>query len=504
MSLASRFRALADMIDHIEGRDSVDVEDASVLQEQSDPGELRAVLELTAELSSAPVSQPESSAESAVSQAQSADETPEDTSSESENGTGTEPADPEIDLGVVVEETTGLGDFAMQNLRDIGIETVTDIRAATAEELAEAGRVGPKTAARLKDQAEAFDRERHEDDDGGQSFTDLEERVIDVLDERGELTSSEIQTLTDSSQHVFNIIDQLQTAGHVVARQDPRDRRRNLYRLDGADLTVTADSEVPGEQDESDDAEESAGDADDEADPSTGVTTAAESNSTSGSSSQAEGEGEGEGEGEDTNSGTDSEKSYPRECGCGETCAGTLEYHVHRLEEHGDTSAELDFLEPGAFESIVADAESVGEVIEACSWSRERTLRLLGIYGLSDVVGGSTDISDINAVEFEGVGSKNDSTATDDGDEQVATADGGQSPPSQRIDLDQFGVGRSDLIEAITGAQTIHQIRRELHHLSRDDIVELLDTLGYLDQFQSGRPSVDHRAVKQRIAEVSA
>jgi len=85
----------------------------------------------------------------------------------------------------------------------------------------------------------AIHQARTHDDDGdaGESQADdtepsLEARIVDILDEHGELPSSEIELLLEtSSDHYRNVLSSLKRDGRVETRSDPEDRRRNLYRL---------------------------------------------------------------------------------------------------------------------------------------------------------------------------------------------------------------------------------------------------------------------------------
>jgi len=81
------------------------------------------------------------------------------------------------------------------------------------------------------------------DADQDDDATTLEERIVDVLDEHGELPSSEIKLLLEtSSEHYRNVLQSLRREGRVATRQDPDDRRRNLYRLvDEADDPTDSD-----------------------------------------------------------------------------------------------------------------------------------------------------------------------------------------------------------------------------------------------------------------------
>jgi len=93
-----------------------------------------------------------------------------------------------------------------------------------------------------------------------------------------------------------------------------------------------------------------------------------------------------------------------RSCSCGETFADSLEYRIHRTEDHGKPQGTLGHLEPGEFEETVNDVGGVQELGDELGFSTERTLRILNVYGLEDAVGpGDVEISDVNDFEFDGV-----------------------------------------------------------------------------------------------------
>jgi len=65
------------------------------------------------------------------------------------------------------------------------------------------------------------------------------------------------------------------------------------------------------------------------------------------------------------------------------------------------------------------------------------------------------------------------------------------------------GNGQSALIDAITGAQTVHQVRREIHHLSRDQVTDVLEVLGFHEELKKGRSKRDYDAVERTVREVT-
>jgi hypothetical protein len=207
------------------------------------------------------------------------------------------------------------------------------------------------------------------------------------------------------------------------------------------------------------------------------------------------------------------EETFPRECHCGATLGDSLQLAIHRTEEHEVPQSTLDHLEPGEFEEIVEDADGVQDVVAEVSWSTERTLRMLGIYGLDDVVGaGDRELSDVTDVEFEGVdaGAGAGSESEGEADGQSRAADGGQAlatngggQESATIDLEELGVTRDELVDAVANAQTVHQVRREMHHLSRDQVTDVLEVLGFHEELKTGGSKRDHDAVERAVREVT-
>ena len=441
----------------------------------------------------------------------------------------TEPSEPEMEVAPIedlAEDIGGLGDIGVENLEGAGFETTADLEDATKGDLRDVGRIGTKIANQLllevadevhecpecdrrfptsrgrekhvsdihgeslqDDSADdgAADADQEESDAGGEEEgSSLEERIEAVLSDHGELPSTEIELLLEtSSEHYRNVLSRMQREDRVKSRQDPEDRRRNLYRLAGHE---------PEEQDGSDDAvESSSDDVDEKAD-----------------SSPDDDVDEVE---DDVSDGADEpepdEETFPRECHCGATLEDS-----HRTEEHEVPQSTLDHLGPGEFEEIVEDADGIQDVLAEVSWSTERTLRMLGIYGLEEVVGtGDRELSDVTDVEFEGVdagagaGSESESEADSrpqavDGD-QPLTVKGGGNQESATINLEELGVTRDDLVDAVANAQTVHQVRREMHHLSRDQVTDVLDTLGFLKGLKTGGSKRDYDTVERAVREVT-
>lgn len=334
------------------------------------------------------------------------------------------------------------------------------------------------------DDAPTTEEEEVEDDasstqDEEDDTPSVEGQVVDVLEEHGELSSADIEFYleTKSSQY-WNAIASMKRAGRIEARQDPEDRRRNLYRLvdedeedvDAEESTEDEDREVVDvvDEDDSEDEEDVAeeADVDDVEEP---------------------------------------EDTFPRECHCGATLNDTFELAIHRTEEHGVPQSTLGHLEPGEFETIVREADGIQDVVDDVGWSRGRTLRALGIYELTDVVGEHEDIEEQSEPAEV-------ATVTDGG----AGASVAESPPpteqlpeqseepddADAFDPGEYGLDREDLVAALTGAQTVYQVQRELR-FDRKTTSEILAGVGLLDQLSTGCPAITPREAETAVEGVA-
>jgi hypothetical protein len=90
-------------------------------------------------------------------------------------------------------------------------------------------------------------------------------------------------------------------------------------------------------------------------------------------------------------------KVIPDKCACGVACDGLLEWTVHRTEAHGIKQRRLDYLEPGEFPEIVASSETVAEAADRLGWRSTRVLRVIGVYGIDDLLfgDGRIELSDL-------------------------------------------------------------------------------------------------------------
>lgn len=298
----------------------------------------------------------------------------------------------------------------------------------------------------------------------------IEDRILNILEKEGEVSSSEVQLLLEtSSDHYRNKLSQLQRDGKVESRQDPDDGRRRLYRLAGDpvedddeeapeegdaengdtekdpfiaasrkarkqeqaqeseehDSGTSTEDDTPAQKSESEsearsvDLEEDA--ADDSPDQDAGDDVHVDADHEDKDADEQGDETTDDVEGDENES-----MGFPRDCHCGATLEDSLELAVHRTEVHGVPQGTLDHLDPGEFEEIVRDAATLQDILDATGWSPERTLRALGVYGLADVVGpDGIELSDLDDYEFEGIGQPTD---TPDPEADVIDESEGPSP----------------------------------------------------------------------------
>lgn len=313
-----------------------------------------------------------------------------------------------------------------------------------------------KSRAHADDEDESADAE---DDDGEPT---LEERIAALLEEHGELPSTEIKLLLEtSSEHYRNVLSSMQRADRVKSRQDPEDRRRSLYRL--------ADQEpddVDGEE------QDEAGEA---------------------SATRPE-DNESEGAGTEVNDEVPYE-SFPRECHCGVTLEDSLELAIHRTEEHDTPQAALGRLEPGEFKSIVEEADALADVVDEVGWSPEKTLRVIGFYDLDDAVGHGAETTVAEESAAADGGPEPDDTEPAPVEESVET-------DTETLDLADYGTGRDELVDALEGSQTIHHVQRHLN-LDRETTMEILSELRLLEKMSGGGPPLTLRDAENAVREVT-
>lgn len=297
--------------------------------------------------------------------------------------------------------------------------------------------------------------------------TTPEDAIVAALDDAVELSTRDLLEQIDiTKSSLYNHLSQLQADDTIQARPDPDHGNRKLFSLPGYDPDVEDDGVEEDHETEPEDTNADNGDDDDD---------------------------EPDGDGGDY-------YPYPRECiECGEvTVKNSFEEAIHRTEVHGTTQSSLDYMEPGEFETAVEAADSVGEIADALGWSYERSMRGLGVYGLADVVGGDVELSDITDFDFDGIGD-DDASATSAKATDAATADGGAEPSRPSLDVD---VDPGALADAIVRAQSVHQVRREFQHLSRDRLEEVLEAVGYLEDLKRGGFNPERDAVIERVKKV--
>lgn len=185
------------------------------------------------------------------------------------------------------------------------------------------------------------------------------------------------------------------------------------------------------------------------------------------------------------------EREWSRCARCDTSFDDTLEYAIHRTEQHDAPQSELGNLEPGEFESIVEDADSFPEVVDAVGFSSERVLRMLGIYGFEDFVAdidGMTSAGPAPDPEVEQVLEEieDDADETDDAPDVDAGVDREESEAARiarEHDLD-----RHDIADAIADAQAPLHVHRELG-IDREVAADLCRALDVYDE-QSGTVKV--------------
>jgi hypothetical protein len=313
--------------------------------------------------------------------------------------------------------------------------------------------------------ADEADKSADEENDGEPT---LEQRIAALLEEHGELPSTEIELLLEtSSDHYRNVLSSMQRAGRVKSRQDPEDRRRNLYRLaDQEPADVDGEEQDEADVQDATDAEEAEND---------------------------------ETDADDASDDEASDESFPRECHCGATLEDSLELAIHRTEEHDAPQANLAHLEAGEFETIVREADGLQDVIDEVGWSSEKTLRVIGMYDLGDALGRAEepDVDEAPAT-IDGGPEADDSepTTAEDYTEEPVEAD----TPS--LDLADYGTSRDELVDALEGSQAIYHVQRDLR-LDRDATTELLDELGLLEKFTGGCRPISPGDAESAVKEVA-
>jgi hypothetical protein len=323
-----------------------------------------------------------------------------------------------------------------------------------------------------------------DDDDDGEELTASAIAIVDALEEHGEMTTDEMAERAGlATSTVYNYLADLQANGRIESRPDPDHSQRQRYSLAHQDPHDRGDGQRDADSSES------------EADPR-------------GESATATGTGDdrdGDGDDDDADDGTDSHGQV-RECECGQTFDGRLEYTIHRTEAHESPQRRLDYLEPGEFEEAVEAADSVQDVADAVGWSTARVLRVLGIYGI-DIVDEDVELSDINDVDFDGVGdvAGDPDLDIDDGGADQA-ADGGRNGRTGPtvIDLEAIPYDHDEIVDAVANAQSVHHVTREFHPaLDRNDVEALLEALGFLEDLRRGGFNPDRAAIERAIQEVA-
>ncbi|WP_459191791.1 hypothetical protein [Halosimplex sp. J119] len=173
-------------------------------------------------------------------------------------------------------------------------------------------------------------------------------------------------------------------------------------------------------------------------------------------------------------------------CACGAEFDNSFAYYIHRTEDHGVPQAALGNLQPGEFEEIVSAAESLSDIVDEMDWSRERVMRAFGVYGIADVIGPSdVEISDLTDFEFDGL--------VDD----VEPAANESTTESESTDpIEERGLDRDAVIEALEGAQSVYHVARDLPGTDRDEVRDLLSDLDLLEELESGSARLQYADIE--------
>ena len=178
-----------------------------------------------------------------------------------------------------------------------------------------------------------------------------------------------------------------------------------------------------------------------------------------------------------------------------------LRWRIHRTEAHGIQYS--DYLEQGEFDQAVDEADSIRDLAVAIGRSYQLTIKLLNIYGYEDRIetagGGGGSVTDF---EFDDTDDQAD-VATDDADDQEAVTDGQGVDDDAPSVFERLSVDADDVIDAVTGAQSVHDVQRELWSLSREDLGELLREIGLLEDLDAGSARIDAPTARQAVQEVT-
>ena len=175
----------------------------------------------------------------------------------------------------------------------------------------------------------------------------------------------------------------------------------------------------------------------------------------------------------------------------------SLRWMVHRTEAHG--LQYKNYLAPGEFDEAVDEAESIRDLAVAIGYSYQRTIRLLNIYGYEDKIDSdSNGRRSVTDFEFDDV----DDADTDDDTDQEAVADGRGDDDTRSV-FERLNLDPDDVVDALTGAQSVHDVKRELWSVSREDLGDLLDELGLLEDLDGGTARIDAPTARDAVQEVS-
>jgi len=197
---------------------------------------------------------------------------------------------------------------------------------------------------------------------------------------------SDIKRRTERGKYTHKLLSRLRDRGVLEHRKDPDDGRRYLYSLARDDV---ADKSTGGGHESSD-----------TGDIGTGEMTSAVRPLDEGEWAPFELEQRDQedtdmiqtsGFADDDNESDDDRIFFPWVCSCGVACESQLERVIHRTEAHGVPQAKLNSLAQGEFLKRVRTSDSVTELAQSLNVGTEKTLRMLGIYGIEYAGGGLPD-----------------------------------------------------------------------------------------------------------------
>jgi hypothetical protein len=234
------------------------------------------------------------------------------------------------------------------------------------------------------DDPQEDDGDAPEDREEAVELTDAEQDVVDVLKDDGELPSLDIKRRTERGKYTHKLLSRLRDRGVLEHRKDPADRRRHLYSLaqDGSGGEMAGGGhEAPATNNSgADDLTPAVRPLD--GDEWAAISELDQHDQAATDAMQTSGFAADDAEADDER------RSDPWVCSCGVACEDRLEWNIHRTEAHGVPQKHHNSLTQGEFLERVRNSDSVTELAASLNVGTEKTLRMLGIYGV-EYVGGS-------------------------------------------------------------------------------------------------------------------